>query len=80
MPLMSPLADIAGLTRQVAVLAFQLGDGFTNLIVPTSACLMACIGAAKIDWATWAKWQIKFQAVLFFFGSLFVIGAVLTGF
>ena len=80
MPLMSPLADIAGLTRQVAVLAFQLGDGFTNLIVPTSACLMACIGAAKIDWATWAKWQIKFQAVLFCFGSLFVIGAVLIGF
>lgn len=80
MPLMAPLADIAGVTRQVAVLAFQLGDGFTNLIVPTSACLMACIGAARIDWATWAKWQIKFQAVLFAFGSLFVIVGVVIGY
>lgn len=80
MPLMAPLADIAGVTRQVAVIAFQLGDGFTNLIVPTSACLMACIGAAHIDWATWAKWQIKFQALLFTFGSLFVIAGVIIGY
>ena len=80
MPLMAPLADIAGVTRQVAVLAFQLGDGFTNLIVPTSAVMMASIGAARIDWATWAKWQIKFQGVLFLFGSIFVIAAVMIGF
>lgn len=80
MPLMAPLADIAGITRQVAVLAFQLGDGFTNLIVPTSGCLMACIGAAHIDWATWAKWQIKFQGVLFLCGSVFVIAGVMIGF
>ncbi|MDD4835716.1 MAG: putative basic amino acid antiporter YfcC [Dethiosulfovibrio sp.] len=80
MPLMAPLADLAGVTRQVAVLAFQLGDGFTNLIVPTSGCLIACLGAARIDWGTWAKFQIKFQALLFALGSLVVIGAVLTGF
>lgn len=80
MPLMAPLADIAGVTRQVAVLAFQLGDGFTNLIVPTSAAMMGSIGAARIDWGTWAKWQIKFQGVLFLFGSLFVIAAVMAGF
>ena len=80
MPLMAPLADIAGVTRQVAVLAFQLGDGFTNLIVPTSAVMMASIGAARIDWATWAKWQIKFQGILFLCGSLFVIAAVVVGF
>ncbi|GAM70684.1 S-transferase [Vibrio sp. JCM 19236] len=43
MPLLAPLADIAGVTRQVAVLAFQLGDGFTNIIVPTSASLMATL-------------------------------------
>ena len=42
----------------------QLGDGFTNLIVPTSAVMMASIGAARIDWATWAKWQIKFQGAV----------------
>lgn len=79
MPLMAPLADIAGVSRQVSVLAFQLGDSFTNLIVPTSAVMMASIGAARIDWGTWVKWQIKFQAILFAFGSLFIVGAVLMG-
>lgn len=80
MPLMAPLADIAGVTRQVAVLAFQLGDGFTNLIVPTSGVLMACLGAARLDWTTWARFQIKFQGLLFLCGSLVVIGAVMIGF
>ncbi|QVL36772.1 putative basic amino acid antiporter YfcC [Aminirod propionatiphilus] len=80
MPLMAPLADIAGVSRQVAVLAFQLGDGLTNLIVPTSGVLMACLGAARLDWATWARFQIKFQGLLFAVSSLVVVGAVLMGF
>ncbi len=80
MPIMAPLADLAGVTRQVAVLAFQLGDGFTNLIVPTSGVLMACLGAARLDWMVWAKFQIKFQALLFAIGSVVVVGAVLMGF
>ncbi|WP_444685838.1 putative basic amino acid antiporter YfcC [Alkalicoccus luteus] len=52
MPLIAPLADIAGVTRQVAVLGFQLGDGLTNMIVPTSAALMGTLGAARIGWGT----------------------------
>ncbi|EOC99247.1 putative basic amino acid antiporter YfcC [Caldisalinibacter kiritimatiensis] len=80
MPLMAPLADIVGVTRQVAVLAYQLGDGFTNLIVPTSGCLMGVLGVAKLDWGKWAKWQIKFQGILFVLGSVFVIVAALIGF
>lgn len=80
MPIMAPLADLVGVTRQVAVLAFQLGDGFTNMIVPTSGILMAILGVAKIEWGTWAKFQIKFQLILFFFGSLFVLFGVLTNF
>ncbi|WP_286033669.1 putative basic amino acid antiporter YfcC [Fusobacterium necrogenes] len=77
MPIMTPLSDLVGVPRQVAVLAFQLGDGFTNLIVPTSGILIAILGIAKLDWLVWARFQIKFQAILFFFGSLFVIAAVL---
>jgi uncharacterized ion transporter superfamily protein YfcC len=80
MPLMAPLAELVGLSKQVAVLAFQLGDGFTNLIVPTSACLMGVLGVARLDWAKWAKFQIKFQAILFLCASLFMIAAVLIGF
>lgn len=80
MPLMAPLAQLIGLSKQVAVLAFQLGDGLTNLIVPTSACLMGVLGVAKLDWIKWAKFQIKFQGILFLTGSIFVILGVLIGF
>ncbi len=79
MPIMAPLADIAGVSRQVSVLAFQLGDGFTNLIVPTSGCLMGVLGVARLDWGKWAKHQIKFQGLLFVFGSAFVLLAVMIG-
>lgn len=80
MPIMAPLSDLVGVPRQVAVLAFQLGDGFTNMIVPTSGILMAILGIAKVDWGVWAKQQIKFQGILFFLGSMFVIFGVLTNF
>ncbi len=80
MPIMAPLADIVGVTRQVSVLAFQLGDAFSNFIVPTSGCLLGALAAARLDWGKWAKFQIKFQAVLFVFASATVIIAVMVGF
>ena len=80
MPLMAPLADIAGVTRQVAVLAFQLGDGFTNIIVPTSGALLGTLGVAHIDWAPWARFISKFMLMLFVVGSLFVFVAVWVGY
>ena len=80
MPLMAPLADIAGITRQVAVLAFQLGDGFTNIIVPTSGALVGTLGVARIDWADWARFIAKFMLVLFAGSTLFVVAAVLIGY
>ncbi|MBN2245060.1 MAG: putative basic amino acid antiporter YfcC [Candidatus Aminicenantes bacterium] len=80
MPLLSPLADIAGITRQTAVLAFQLGDGFTNLIFPTSAALMGTLGVARLDWLKWVKFQIKFQAILFFLATFFIFLAVAIGY
>ena len=77
MPIMAPLSDLVGVPRQVAVLAFQLGDGFTNMFVPTSGILMAILGIAKIEWGVWAKLQIKFQGILFLLGSIFMIVGVL---
>lgn len=79
MPIMAPLADIVGIQRQVAVVAFQLGDAFTNFIVPTSGCLLGALAAAKLDWGKWAKFQIKFQAILVVCASATVILAVLVG-
>lgn len=80
MPIMAPLADIVGVSRQTAVLAFQLGDAFTNFIVPTSGCLLGALAAARLEWGQWAKFQIKFQALLFVFASAAVILAVMIGF
>ena len=80
MPLMAPLSDLVGVTRQVAVLAFQLGDGFSNLIVPTSGALIGCLGAARLDFGKWIKFSIKLQAWLFAFASIFMIAAVMIGY
>ena len=79
MPLMAPLADIAGVSRQVAVLAFQLGDGLTNIIVPTSAALIGTLGAARIDWGVWAKFIGKFMLLLIAVSIIFIIIAVSIG-
>lgn len=80
MPLLAPLGDLAGVSRQISVLAFQLGDGLTNLIVPTSGVLMAALGVAKVDWGSWAKFMIKFQGVLFVLASVFVVLATFIGY
>jgi len=80
MPIMAPLSDLVGVTRQVAVLAFQLGDGLTNIVVPTSAALMGSLGAARVEWLDWVRGIAWFFGGLFLLSSLFVIGATLAGF
>lgn len=80
MPIMAPLSDLVGVTRQVAVVAFQLGDGLTNIVVPTSAALMGTLGAARLDWGTWFKFIIKFMGLLFVVATLFVIVASIINF
>ncbi|MFZ1427644.1 MAG: hypothetical protein WAS21_12820 [Geminicoccaceae bacterium] len=79
MPLMGPLADLAGLTRQVAVLAFQLGDGLTNTLVPTSASLMGVLGVARVDWVTWIRHIWPFALVIFALASAWLLYAVASG-
>lgn len=80
MPLMAPLSDLVGVSRQIAVLAFQLGDGLTNLIVPTSAALIGCLGAVKLSWASWFRFIWRFQIVLFLMSVAAIWLAVLIGF
>lgn len=80
MPLMAPLSDIVGVTRQVSVLAFQLGDGLTNIIVPTSASLMATLGVCRVDWGNWLKFVWRFMLLLMLVSSVLVIGAHYLGF
>lgn len=56
MPVMVPVADLIGMTRQTAVVAFQFGDGITNVFNPTSAYFMAGLALAGIPWEKWVKW------------------------
>ncbi len=76
MPLIAPLSDLIGLSRQTAVLAFQLGDGLTNCIIPTSAALIGCLGAVRLDWSVWLRFVWKLQLWLFGLASLFMLLAV----
>src|SRR5690625_6176638 len=55
MPLMAPIGDIVGLTRQTTVLAFQLGDGLMNMVVPTNPVLMGILGLAGIPYEKWFR-------------------------
>ncbi|WP_120077668.1 putative basic amino acid antiporter YfcC [Aurantiacibacter odishensis] len=70
MPIMAPLADLSGVTRQTAVLAFQLGDGLTNLVVPTSATLMGCLAAARVPYGTWLAFFWKPMLALMVLASI----------
>ena len=80
MPIMAPLADIVGISRQIAVLAFQLGSGFVDAFTPVSASLVGCLAAARVDWSQWAKFQIKMQGVLFILGIIFITIAFMIGY
>jgi uncharacterized ion transporter superfamily protein YfcC len=80
MPLMAPLGDLVGVTRQVTVLCFQLGDSLTNLIIPTSATLMGVLGAARIDWAIWARWVLPMLGIYVAMALTFIGIAVAIGY
>lgn len=73
MPIMAPFSDMIGLSRQATVLAFQFGDGFTNMITPTSGVLMAVLGIARIPYAKWVKWIWKLILALIIIGFLLLI-------
>ena len=76
MPIMAPLADLVGVSRQVAVLAFQLGAGFVDAFTPVSASLIGVLGVARIDWGKWARFQIKMQAFFFLLGTAAIAVAI----
>ena len=80
MPLMAPLSDLIGVERQTAVLAFQLGDGLMNIIVPSSAALMGCLSAARVGWGTWASFIWKPLLGTFALAILFILTAVFIGY
>lgn len=79
MPIMAPLADLLEVKRQVAVLAFQFGDGFSNLLWPTGFILIGCI-LAKVPLSRYLRWFLPLFAVLFVVQVLFLWGAIAIGY
>ena len=74
MPIMAPLAQLRGLNPENAVLAYQFGDGLSNIIIPTNPVLMGVISVAGVGYGTWFRWVIKIQLILW------AVGALLLGF
>jgi uncharacterized ion transporter superfamily protein YfcC len=73
MPIMIPLADIIGVTRQTAVLAFQLGDGFSNILWFTYGGLMVFLSYGKVPYNRWIKFIWPFMVKLIVVSIIFVI-------
>ncbi|MER2263392.1 MAG: AbgT family transporter, partial [Psychrobacillus sp.] len=72
MPIMAPLSDLLGVSRQTAVLAYQMGDGITNIIAPTSGLILAALAMAKISYGKWVRWLWPLILIQFIMGAVFV--------
>lgn len=80
MPIMAPLADVIGVTRQTSVLAFQFGDGITNLVTPAAGDLMAALAMAKIPWGKWMKWFLPLLLTWYVLCSIILVIAAQIGY
>ncbi|MHC4943994.1 MAG: YfcC family protein [Planctomycetota bacterium] len=80
MPLMAPLADLTGVTRQTAVLAYQFGDGFTNIIIPTNALLMGMLGLSRIPYQRWFRFIVPLLIKVYIVAIIALIIAVSIGY
>ena len=76
MPMMSQFSDLIGVSRQATVMAFQFGDGFTNMITPTSPVLIGVLGVARIPYDKWVKWITPFMIILILLGLLLLLPTV----
>jgi uncharacterized ion transporter superfamily protein YfcC len=80
MPLMTPLSDILGISRQTAVLAYILGDGLSNIIIPTNGVLMAMLGLAKVSYEKWFKLVLPLFIISMILALVFIALAIAIGY
>jgi uncharacterized ion transporter superfamily protein YfcC len=76
MPMMSQFSDLIGVSRQATVMAYQFGDGFTNMITPTSGVLLGVLSVAKIPYDKWFRWVLPLMIILIIIGFLLLIPTV----
>jgi uncharacterized ion transporter superfamily protein YfcC len=77
MPIMAPLSDILGISRQTAVLCFQMGDGIFNMIIPTSGVTMGVLSIANIPYQKWFRWVLPFTIILVILVFLLLVPPIL---
>ena len=80
MPIVVPLADMIGVNRQIMVLGFQLGDGFSNVMYPTNPVLLISLGLAVIGYPKWIKWTYKIQIGIFIISLLLLQIALMVNY
>ena len=78
MPIMAPLSDLVGVTRQTAILAYQFGE-LTTPMIPTSGITVGVLALARIPWITWAKWMIPLQLMYLVMAMVLLVPPALTG-
>ena len=80
LPVMIPIGDIVGLNRQVTILAFQIGDGVTNLVNPTLGGLIAMLSMARVPFDRWLRFIAPFTLLILVVSLIFLIVSVLIGY
>ena len=79
MPVLVPLSDLLGLSRQVTVLAYQFGGGLTDLVTPTNGALLAILAASGVDFREWLKFAFRWYLALLCLGAVSVFLAIAMG-
>jgi len=80
MPILAPLSDLVGITRQTAVLAFDFGDGFSNMLYPSNALLIIALGFTVVSYPKWIRWTIPLQILMLILTVFFLFIAVAVHF
>ncbi len=80
MPILTPLADLVGITRQTAVLAFGFGDGFSNMLFPSNALLLIALSFTPVSYLQWVKWTLPLQILMALLSCGFLAFAVAIGY
>src|SRR5699024_3180332 len=73
MPIMTPLPDLPGVSRQTAVFAFQLGEAISTVVIPTSGIVMCSLAIAKISWMKWIRWLFPLIVIQYAIGAVLLI-------
>lgn len=73
MPILAPLGTLVGINSQTMILASQMGDGFTNMLFPTSGVLMACLAFAKVPYQKWVKFIAKYMIIVTVLGCISLV-------